>query len=75
MVKNKTKKSKLLIHRFFWITISIKGIAGMLEITGGLILYFTDVNTLIRILLFLTQHELSAHTNGLHSKLFPQAGK
>ena len=54
---NKNAKTQGWVHRVFWISLLIKWIAGVLETVGGIILYFADNNTLVRVILLLTQHE------------------
>ena len=57
-IKNLTGKSNLL-HYSFEIGILIKGIDGVLEVIGGFLLILVNPVRLNRIVIFLTQHELS----------------
>ncbi len=48
-----------LIHITFEVSIFFKGLDGVLEIVGGLLLFFVKPETISRIVIALTQHELS----------------
>ncbi len=52
-----------LFHRLYDLTIIIKGIDGVLEFIGGLLLLFISHTRLDAITVFLTQHELSQDPN------------
>jgi uncharacterized membrane protein len=58
-IKMKKITRQKLIHRFFQITIIGKGIDGLLEIVGGVLLIFFSHARINRIVTWLTQHELS----------------
>lgn len=57
-LENKDKQDNVL-HKSFEIAILIKGIDGILEIIGGILLSFLSPARLNRIVALLTQHELS----------------
>lgn len=52
-------KKNNTFHKSFKIGILLKGIDGVLEIIGGILLVFLNPNRLNRIIVILTQHELS----------------
>ena len=56
---NKLNKSKNLIHIGFEIGIILKGIHGLLEIVGGILLLFLTPRRLNLLTSFFTSHELS----------------
>ncbi len=56
---NRYMETKNLQHKAFEWGIFLKGIDGLLEVVGGIILFFLDPATLNRLILGLTQHELS----------------
>ncbi len=49
---------KNFLNKIFDVAVIIKGIDGVLEVIGGLLLFFANRNTLNQFLYFLTQHEL-----------------
>jgi uncharacterized membrane protein len=51
------------VHLAFQISIFFKGLDGVLEIVGGLLLFFVRPDTISRLVTALTQHELSADRN------------
>jgi uncharacterized membrane protein len=55
---NSLRKSKS-IHVFFNFSVIAKGIDGVLEIVGGILLFFTSPNNINMFVRILTQHELS----------------
>ncbi len=59
--KNKAVKRHIrrLIHEFFDVGIVLKGIDGLFELIGGILLIFINPRTLNKIIFWLTQHELS----------------
>lgn len=57
-MENKDKQDNVL-HKSFEVAILIKGIDAILEIIGGILLYFLSPARLNRIVALLTQHELS----------------
>ncbi len=57
LYRKKAKHS--IIHVSFEIGLIIKGIDGLLEIIGGFLLLFLNPERLSKVLLILTQHELS----------------
>jgi uncharacterized membrane protein len=48
-----------LLDRVFDVSITLKGLDGVLELIGGLLLFFLTPHRLNAIVAFLTQHELS----------------
>ncbi|MEJ2169845.1 MAG: DUF2127 domain-containing protein [Desulfobacterales bacterium] len=52
-------KKGRVVHIVFIISIIAKGIDGVLEIAGGILLFFISPAQISRIMRFLTQHELS----------------
>ncbi len=61
----KTDIKKNLLHDGFLIGIYIKGFDGILEILGGFLLMLTSPVRLSKIILLLTQHELSEDPNDM----------
>lgn len=65
LLKNPILKLKVfnvknnIIHKSFQIGILLKGIDGILEITGGILLIFLNPVRLNKLVVLLTQHELS----------------
>lgn len=58
----RTKKgvnSKDIVHISFEIGLMLKGINGLMEIIGGFLLLFLNPNRLNKLIIFLTQNELS----------------
>ncbi|MDA8432775.1 MAG: DUF2127 domain-containing protein [Nitrospiraceae bacterium] len=53
------KRSRKVLHETFEIGIVLKGIDGLFEIIGGVLLLFTSPGQINRLLLFLLRHELS----------------
>jgi len=62
MTVNNRNKSDI-IHKSFEIGILLKGIDGVLEIVGGFLLIFLNPARLNRLVVLLTQHELSKDPN------------
>ena len=59
ILSEKFVKPKDFVHISFEIGLLLKGIDGLLEIFGGILLIFLNPGRLNRIILLLTQHELS----------------
>ena len=55
----KSNKKDDVLHKSFEIGILVKGIDAILEIIGGILLVFLNRNRLNKIIILLTQHELS----------------
>ncbi|AGK95813.1 DUF2127 domain-containing protein [Clostridium pasteurianum] len=55
----KINKKNDIFHKSFEIGILLKGIDSILQITGGILLIFLNPHRLSRIVVLLTQHELS----------------
>jgi len=53
--------SRQHVHRLFAVSILIKGVDGVLETIGGILLMFVSPEALNSLVLFLTAHELSDH--------------
>lgn len=51
-------RQRSLVHIAFEIGIFFKGLDGVLEIVGGLLLFFVKPETISRVVIALTQHEL-----------------
>lgn len=58
-------RQRSLVHIAFEISIFFKGLDGVLEIVGGLLLFFVTPETISRIVIALTQHELSEDRNDI----------
>lgn len=58
-MKNYNKKTDEIMHKTFEIGILIKGIDGILQIIGGVLLIFVSPERLNKIIIMITQHELS----------------
>ena len=58
MTKQIEKKSELL-DKLFRATVFVKGVDGIFEVIGGVSLFFIKPATIDRIVILLTQHELS----------------
>jgi uncharacterized membrane protein len=58
-------KQRSLVHLAFEISIFFKGLDGVLEIVGGLLLFFVKPERISRIVTALTQHELSEDRNDI----------
>jgi len=58
-----TSKKDEIIHKIFELGILIKGIDGILQILGGILLMFFNQAKLNKILVMITQHELSQDPN------------
>lgn len=54
-----TERRRRLLHLFFDISVIAKGIDGVLEIVGGVALFFVPPDRLYALARILTQHELS----------------
>ncbi len=54
-----------LKHRLFLVSIALKGVDGLFEIIGGLLLFFLSQESISSIIRSLTQHELSEDPNDL----------
>lgn len=52
-------KTKQLIHDFFLVGIILKGINAIIELLGGLLLYFLSNQKIVQIMIALTSDELS----------------
>ncbi len=52
-------RQRSLVHIAFEVSIFFKGLDGVLEIVGGLLLFFVKPETISQIVIALTQHELS----------------
>ncbi len=58
-------RQRSLVHIAFEVGIFFKGLDGVLEIVGGLLLFFVKPETISRIVIALTQHELSEGRNDI----------
>lgn len=58
-MKNHINKHRDIVHVSFEIGLFLKGIHGLMEIIGGVLLIFLSPNSLNWLTRFLTQHELS----------------
>ncbi len=58
-------RQRSLVHIAFEISIFFKGLDGVLEIIGGLLLFFLKSETISRIVVALTLHELSEDRNDI----------
>jgi uncharacterized membrane protein len=58
-------KQRPVVHIAFEISIFFKGLDGVLQIVGGLLLFFVKPETISRIVIVLTQHELSEDPNDI----------
>jgi len=47
-----------IVHRLFQISVVAKGIDGVLEIFGGILLYFVEPQRIYQVVRLITQHEL-----------------
>ncbi len=56
-------RQRSLVHTAFEIGIFFKGLDGVFEIVGGLLLFFVKPATISRVVIALTQHELSEDRN------------
>lgn len=66
MLKTKRSLSKRTwLHDSFEIMLFIKGLDGLFEVLGGLLIIFFSPARLSRVLVFLTQHELAEDPNDL----------
>jgi uncharacterized membrane protein len=68
IVKDHGKKTKgyaQVIHKTFEVGIFFKGIDGVLEIVGGILLLAVRPEALSSLILFLTGHELSRHPHDI----------
>jgi uncharacterized membrane protein len=52
------RRKQSIVHLFFEISVIVKGIDGILEIVGGVLLFFFSPAQLHRLVRVLTQHEL-----------------
>jgi uncharacterized membrane protein len=52
-------KYRKILHDAFEVGIFLKGVDGVLEITGGIMLYLVSPSQINRLVFFLTSHELS----------------
>lgn len=59
MLKNKNLNKKDIAHKSFEVGVLLKGIDGILEIIGGFLLMFLNPDRLNKLVVLLTQHELS----------------
>jgi Predicted membrane protein len=62
-MKDGIYKQKNLVHVSFEIGLILKGIHGLMEIIGGILLLFLNPNRLNWLTRFLTQHEISEDPN------------
>lgn len=58
MMLNRRSKDDNIFHKSFKIGIFMKGIDGILEIIGGMLLMFLNSNRMNKLIVLLTQHEL-----------------
>lgn len=63
MQTKKSIKSKDVFHMGFEIGLILKGINGLLEIVGGLLLLFLNPDRMDKLIIILTQNELSKDPN------------
>jgi len=70
----KSMKSKDLFHLSFEIGLLLKGINGLLEIVGGLLLFFLNPDRLNSLIILLTQNELSHDPNDMVSNTLISLG-
>jgi uncharacterized membrane protein len=61
MIKMKSKHKKIF-HKLFNVGILLKGLDGILEIIGGIVLFFVSSDNLVKILKYLFQNELIQDT-------------
>lgn len=57
------------LDRFFYLTIWLKGLHAVLEIVGGVALFFTSPEFILRIVALLTQDELASDPNDFIANL------
>lgn len=70
----KSIKSKDLFHMSFEIGLLLKGLDGLLEIVGGLLLFFLNPDRLNSLIILLTQNELSHDPNDIVSNTLISLG-
>jgi uncharacterized membrane protein len=58
-----TNKKDEIVHKIFELGILIKGIDGVLQVLGGILLMFFNPIRLNKLVVFITQHELSQDPN------------
>ena len=58
-------RQRSFVHIAFEISLFFKGLDGVLQIVGGLLLFFVKPETIGRIVVALTQHELSEDRNDI----------
>ncbi len=63
------------IHRFFEISVFLKGLHAILETIGGILLYFVSTETLTQLVVRLTQEELTEDPNDFISHQLLQSAK
>lgn len=63
-------KEKKLIREAFDVGVVLKGIDGILEVIGGILLFFIKPQTIDNIVRFFTQHELSEDPHDLIANYF-----
>lgn len=56
-------KPKDLLDRIFEVSIILKGLDGIFEVLGGILLFFVSPETINRVVVAITQHELSQDPN------------
>lgn len=74
MIEQMNQKQKKLIHISFEIALLMKGIDGILEILGGILMIFLNQERLNNIIIFLTQGELSEDPRDLIANSFLSFG-
>ena len=68
------KSSQKLVHQTFELVILIKGIDGILEVVGGVILFFVKPAQINSFLIWLTQHELAQDAQDLLANYLLKVG-
>jgi len=59
MAEEAKNKQKNYAHEIFLVSIFLKGVDGVLEVTGGLLLFLVSSSQINQLVVLLTQHELS----------------
>lgn len=75
MVKKKTRERDRVIHRTFEVSIFFKGVDGVLEIIGGILLLAVKPAAISGLVLFLTEHELSKHPRDIMARYLVHAAQ
>lgn len=60
-----TRRDEVLLDRFFRVALILKGLDGVLELVGGILLLVVTPDQIDAVVRFLTQHELSEDPNDL----------